>query len=376
MRTAISQGILQWAMSIRERRKLKDLRFPPYRMKWKKDAIRRAIRNGDLEIVTWLLDIGCDVNVAADDQSDLGLKRLPVVLYALTMGKYGIVDLLIQRGALVYGKTICAERVQELRCQGYEPADISYHIFIERFVEHARSANVSVTYAWTMQCIWGNKFSLIRQLQALDIRFPERYMFDGYCALEQALTKGLVDESVHDIWEYLVREVVAQDQWYLGPDGSIGHGHGHFARACQTSELAVESGNVAALRTLLGYKCFIEAVQTEPFTWHRAFETRSTHPEMIPILIEHSAFAEGTLAGALQEKEYELAETLLSRGVDPHTVTTFYTKAKVFEEWNKTFMKLLDYAERMQDNTMISLLQRFGAERGTSTMEASRPPAG
>jgi hypothetical protein len=163
MIVATEEGVLQWAKSIHARRRLKDLCHPLYRMKWKKDAMHTAVYKEYTDIVVWLLDIGFDVNATNDAASGFGLKRLPLVLHAFERRKYDIVELLVQRGALIHGKRVPQDSVQSLRRQCCDLAEIWFCILIERFEENPCIANYPwAAYEWTLHCIWMNKFSLVR----------------------------------------------------------------------------------------------------------------------------------------------------------------------------------------------------------------------
>lgn len=365
MRIAIREGILEWAKSIHARRNLKDLRHPFYHMKWKKEAMTDAISEGYMDIVAWLLDIGYDSNSTVE-QSNFGIKRLPLVLYAFTWEKYDIMDLLVRRGALIYGKPMHPESLKSLECQGCDIPEAWFRILLDGFVKHPKGSGVTAAYDWIFHCIWKDKVSLVRQLLTVDWIFPSRYLDDHpSCILEQALMEHTVDDSVNDIWEYLIQQVIDQDREYRLLNGAAGHGHG--SRGCQASELAVQAGNGTALKTLLSHDCFITTIQEEPWTWSIAWENHSSHPDIIPMLIENGAATEATLDTALEDQEYyAVVELLLSKGFDPNVDRVRGSTMKPRPDWYGDRMTPLAFAERIQDDALITLLQRFGAKRSSA----------
>lgn len=363
MRIAIREGLLQWTKYIHAKRHFKDLRSPSYRMKWKKDAVMTAINWGYLDIVTWLLDIGCDVNTISYAESDFGLKRLPLVLHAFKCKRYDIVDLLVQRGALLYGKPVHPENVQRMRSHGYDTAENWLRVFIEHFMRYSQRASVLGAYEWTLHCIWSGKFSLVSQLKPASMQFPSRYKGDvgPSCVLEAALIGKVLDDSVHDIWQHLVEKAVLEDQLFRQMHGTAGHGHS--TRKCNAPRLAIMEGNASALRTLLRHEFFIIALHSDRHTWSEAFKQHSSHPEIIPLLIDRGAATIDELLAAVIRLEYAIAETLLSKGFDPNAESHVYLQFVPLADWDVAPMTPLNYAERIQDDRMVALLQRFGAKR-------------
>jgi hypothetical protein len=110
-----------------------------------------AIHGGHKDIVIWLLDYGYDVN-SKFEHSFLGVEKLPAVLFASMIGAYDIVDIFVQRGAVLYGRPLRNNFFQTQRSCGLSTDKMWLRVFIDHCIDFGHGARPN-THDWLLFCI-------------------------------------------------------------------------------------------------------------------------------------------------------------------------------------------------------------------------------
>jgi hypothetical protein len=148
---ACKEGILPWVKLLHDKYRRTIKRQWLHSRDLKESTLMEAIHGGHKDIVIWLLDYGYDVN-SKFEHSFLGVEKLPAVLFASMIGAYDIVDIFVQRGAVLYGRPLRNNFFQTQRSCGLSTDKMWLRVFIDHCIDFGHGARPN-THDWLLFCI-------------------------------------------------------------------------------------------------------------------------------------------------------------------------------------------------------------------------------